>query len=448
MDSEHLVIVGGGFSGSLLAINLIRHGAVRVTLLERVPDRLARGVAYATSRHRHLLNVRAANMSALPDDPQHFVRWLGTNGLGDGASFVPRDLYGRYLGDLLATARAAAGDRLTIRTGDAVAVIPDGQRVSVRLTDGAIDADRAVLALGNLPPHAPPGVDVGALPPGCYIGDPWTGDLTDQLDPDAAVLLFGTGLTAIDVALTLDQSGHRGPIVALSRRGLSPRAHVEGHHPARPRNEKPARALSAMVRAVRNAGASDGWRGAVDGLRPVTQLLWSGADATTRARFLRHLRPYWDVHRHRLSPEVAGRIDAMVGEGRLRFVAGKPVATGPDGAVAWRVRGSDRIEHMTAARVVNCTGPQGDLLRSGEPLLRDVMHRGLVRPDPLRLGIDVDSETHLIGSDGSPHPRLHAIGPMTRGAWWEVVAVPDLRVQAWRLARALTNTHWVGGEGL
>ncbi len=448
MDSEHVVIVGGGFSGSLLAINLVRHGAVRVTLVERVPDRLARGVAYAPSRHRHLLNVRAANMSALPDDPQHFVRWLGANALGDGGSFVPRDLYGRYLGELLATARAAAGDRLTIRTGEAVAAVPDGPRISIRLTDGVIDADRAVLALGNLPPHAPPGVDVAALPPGCYVGDPWAGDLTDGLDPDAAVLLFGTGLTAIDVALTLDQSGHRGPIVALSRRGLSPRAHVDGHHPARPRDEKPARALSAMVRAVRAAGANEDWRSAVDGLRPVTQLLWSGADATTRARFLRHLRPYWDVHRHRLSPEVAARIDAMVAGGRLRFVAGKPVATAPDGTVAWRARGSDRIEHLTAARVVNCTGPQGDLLRSGEPLLRDLMTRGLVRPDPLRLGIDVDPATHLIGRDGVPHPRLHAIGPMTRGAWWEVVAVPDLRVQAWRFARALTNAHWVGGEGL
>jgi uncharacterized NAD(P)/FAD-binding protein YdhS len=183
-------------------------------------------------------------------------------------------------------------------------------------------------------------------------------------------------------------------------------------------------------------------------LRPVTQLLWSGADAATRARFLRHLRPWWDVHRHRLSPQVAGRIATMVDRGQLRFAAGKLVAIDPEGTVAWRARGIDRIDRHPARRIVNCTGPQGDLLRSNEPLLRDLVARGLARPDPLRLGLDVDAATQLIGRDGTAQPRIHAIGPMTRGAWWEVVAVPDLRVQAWRLARALTNAHWVGGEGL
>lgn len=448
MRSEHVVIVGGGFSGSLLAINLVRHDAVRVTLIERVPERLARGVAYSAAGQCHLLNVRAANMSALPDDPQHFVRWLTARDLGDGGSFVARAVYGRYLGDLLDDARETAGARLAIRTGDVVAVRPGPSSVTIKLAGGSIDADRVVLALGNLPPHAPPGIDAAALSQEQYVADPWSGDWTTGLAADAPVVLLGTGLTAIDVALTLDQTGHRGPIVALSRRGLSPRAHADGQPPAHPRDEKPARALSAMVRAVRDTAADRGWRGAVDGLRPVTQLLWSGADAATRARFLRHLRPWWDVHRHRLSPQVAGRIATMVDRGQLRFVAGKLVAIDPGGTVAWRARGTDRIDRHPASRIVNCTGPQGDLLRSNEPLLRDLVARGLARPDPLRLGLDVDAATQLIGRDGTAQPRIHAIGPMTRGAWWEVVAVPDLRVQAWRLARALTNAHWVGGEGL
>jgi uncharacterized NAD(P)/FAD-binding protein YdhS len=443
--TEHIVIVGGGFSGTLLAINLLRFDGPRATLVERAGDRIARGVAYSATEPAHLLNVRAAGMSAFPDDPGHFVRWLDARGAGGGTSFVPRLLYGVYLREALEAVRDA---RLTLVERDVVDLDEGG----VSLADGRrIAADRVVLATGNLPPHTPPGIDPALLPDGRYLDDPWRSAPGEGLGAGDTVLLLGTGLTAIDVALQLDAGGFPGTIVALSRRGLRPRRHRDGLPPAAGETDLPGVSLSWTVRRLRERAAVEGWRAAVDALRPVTQRLWAASDEDTRGRFLRHLRPFWDVHRHRLAPAVAARINAMVAEGRLRFVAGKVVAAQADGAgvaLDWRPRHGDAVDWMTVARIVNCTGPQGDLTRTDDPLLGTLTARGLIRPDRLRLGIDVDAQGRTIDADGVASETLGCIGPMTRGGLWEVVAVPDLRRQAWDLARRLSHAQWVGGEGL
>ncbi|MCP3735263.1 FAD/NAD(P)-binding protein [Sphingomonas sp. RP10(2022)] len=451
MDGEHVAIVGGGFAGTLLAINLMRHDGPRATLIERRRAQVARGVAYSAAHDEHLLNVRAGNMSALPDDPGHFVRWLEAQGLGDAKTFVPRRVYGAYLRGMLDEAVAANPGRLTLVEGEVVALERCEDGVALVGDDGTrIGADVAVLAVGNLPPHTPPGLDPELLPPGCYRADPWAGDIAEGLGEDDTVVLVGSGLTAIDAALMLDASGFSGSVLAISRRGLVPRAHAETV-PQPGLREKPAGGLADLVRGVRGRATAGGWRAAVDELRPVTQMLWGAADAVTRARFLRHLRPYWDVHRHRLAPSVAARVEALCASERLRFAAGKLVAAVADGDGArlrWRPRGSEAVIETRAARIVNCTGPQGDLLRSAEPLLRRLIADGLVRPDALRIGLDVDHESQVIGRDGTGDDRLYCIGPMTRGALWEVVAVPDIRQQNWTLARRLAHAQWVGGEGL
>jgi uncharacterized NAD(P)/FAD-binding protein YdhS len=449
---DHVVVVGGGFSGALFAVNLMRHDGPRVTLIERRHRQLARGVAYSAAHPDHLLNVRAGNMSALPDDPDHFVRWLEARGMGGRKTFVPRTTYGAYLREMLDTTIAQSNGRLVHVEGEVCAIDPVADGVSLVLADGGrIAADTAVLALGNLPPHTPPGLTPDALPAGVYYADPWAADLAEGLGADDTVVLVGTGLTAIDAALLLDAQGFAGHILAVSRRGLSPRRHVDGA-PAHPGvSDKPQGRLTDLVRHVRARAGADGWRGAVDELRPVTQMLWGAASHEVRARFLRHLRPYWDVHRHRLAPAVADRVEALVASGRLRFAAGKIVSAEPHGTGArltWRPRGETDPVVTRAARIVNCTGPQGDLLRSEEPLVQHLLAAGAIRPDPLRLGVDVDAQSRAIRRDGTPDDRIHCIGPMTRGGLWEVVAVPDIRVQSWDLARRLSNAQWVGGEGL
>lgn len=300
----------------------------RATLIERRPNAGA-GLAFGAAHPGHLLNVRAGNMSALPDDPGHFVRWLEAAGHADAAGrFVPRLLYGRYLRELLEETRAREPARLTIVQGE-VAAIERGVRLG--LEDGrAIAADAAVLAIGNLPPHDPPHLDADALGSVRYRADPWAPGLVEGVPADGTILVVGTGLTMVDVVLSLEAQGFGGTIVAMSRRGLVPHVHA-AMPPPRAIAERPAPKASELLGFVRGRAREEGWRGAVDALRPITQSLWQGADGDVRARFLRHLRPWWDVHRHRLAPEVAARIARMRGEGRLRIVAGKPRAFTPVG---------------------------------------------------------------------------------------------------------------------
>ena len=438
MTVRHVAIVGGGYSGALQAINLLRHGTGRVTLIER-EDRLARGVAYSTPHPEHLLNVRAASMSAFAHEPAHFADWLSLHG-GTSHDFAQRRLYGAYLEELLAEAGAAAGERLQRLRGEAVNIAHDGEREVVQLATGeTIAADAAILSVGNLAPPVPNSIPSSLLDR-IYVADPWTTEIAAGLGRDSIVLLIGTGLTSIDAALTLDAAGFEGRILALSRRGLVPRAHAEpGGHPV-PLAQAPEPICSALVRRVRSDAGSMGWRAAIDQLRPVTQQLWASASPAARARFLRHLRPYWDVHRHRIAPEIAAKIERIQREERLRFAAGKITDVSPNGdraAVRWRPRGATDEQQVKVDRIVNCTGPEGNIARAGEPLLRNLVAAGRIRPDVCRIGIDIDASNRTIDASGRPSDSLLAIGPMTRGALWEIVAVPDLRNQTDRLAARL-----------
>jgi uncharacterized NAD(P)/FAD-binding protein YdhS len=194
-----------------------------------------------------------------------------------------------------------------------------------------------------------------------------------------------------------------------------------------------------------------GWRTAVDELRPHTQDLWRRMDIATRRRFLRHLRPYWDVHRHRLAPAVEHKVDALQMENRLRFVAGKVTSAveNEDGVtVEWRSRGTDIKHRVTVKRIINCTGPVSDLTLCDDPLIADLHRGGHIAPAPLGLGLDVNAGGQLRSADGRVQADLLAVGPITRGECWEIVAVPDIRQQVWSLARRLCHSHWVEAEGL
>lgn len=421
-----VAVIGGGAAGTLQALQLQRAGA-DVTLIER-GARPGRGVAYGTTRPEHLLNVPARRMTAFADDPGHFSRWFADHYGGTEESYAPRMVYGDYLAGLLGEAGIAP-----VR-GEAVDV-SDG---AVRLADGReIPADAVVLAPGNFQPATPRGIDPAALGD-VWVEDPWAGGL-DGLGQGDVVLLLGTGLTAVDVALTLDATGYKGRIVALSRRGLAPRVHGLREPMVVARQDLVPTCL-AMLRRVRTRTQEVGWRSAVQELRTVTQWLWEEADAKERRRFLRHLRPWWDVHRHKLAPAVGATIEAMRAEARLAVAGGRLLSVTPveGGAeVAFRLRGSDAVESLRVKRVVNCTGPEGDIANVGEPLLNRLLAAGLIRQDPLRVGIDVDAQCRAIGADGVASCFLSVIGPVTKGTFWESVAVPDIRVQAARVAERL-----------
>jgi uncharacterized NAD(P)/FAD-binding protein YdhS len=434
VSGRHVAVIGAGLSGALQAIHLVQAGIGKVSLIERsrVPGR---GVAYGTDRPEHLLNVPARRMTAFPDRPDHFTQWWSERG-GDDEGYAPRMVYGDYVRAQLAEAMHG----IEIVSGEAVDIEATDAGELVRLADGrTIAADAVVLAPGNLEPAVPGRFDVKALGDG-WVGDPWASDLGDGLGPDDAIVILGTGLTAVDTALTLEARGFTGRILALSRRGLAPRAHEPREPMVAPQDELPT-TCAGLTRRLRRRSTEVGWRSAIHELRSVTQGLWRDAPDAERRRFLRHLRPWWDVHRHRIAPAVGATIARLETEGRLSFAAGKIVVIEPaDGGarLTWRPRGSDALETIEAARIINCTGPEMDIVRAGEPLFDGLIAAGRIRPDPLRIGLDVDWDCRVLSADGAPSPTLSAIGPVTRGTFWESVAVPDIRVQADRVAKRLT----------
>ncbi|WP_114394166.1 FAD/NAD(P)-binding protein [Oleisolibacter albus] len=447
-----VAIVGAGFSGSLLALHLLGAGryAPKILLFERASG-FGKGVAYATGNPSHLLNVRAANMSAFPDRPDHFLDWLrrqpGMEAAGP-ASFVPRATYGAYLQDMLTQAvrQPEAAGRLVLVPDDAAAL--RRQADGLVLTAGVgrdYRVDACVLAIGNLPPETPAVGDWAFYSSPRFHADPWQPGMIAEIGRQDRVLLIGTGLTMVDVVLALQAQGHRGRVHALSRRGLLPRRHPAGATHAVPSAPALPGALSDALHTVRAAiraevAASRDWQPVIDSLRPWTRSLWQGLDTGAKARFLRHLRPWWDVHRHRLSPPVADRIQAMQAAGLLQVTAGRlrhMADTGAAARISWLPRGSERIEEQEVDHVINCAGPGCDLRRARDPLVQDLLASGLVRPDPLHLGLDVSTAGQVISAAGQAVEGVYAIGPVTRGAFWEITAVPDIRVQARDLARML-----------
>lgn len=443
MKAERVIVVGGGFSGLMLAVHLLSDPrGPAVTLIERRPE-FCRGRAYADMGQPWRLNVCAGNMSAFPADPLHFLRWLqARDPAASFHDFAERRVYGDYLQGVLreVAARPDAPTRLTLLCGEAVAAKTTDAAVEVGLADGTtLEGDALVLAVGSGTPLAMPGVE--ALDADRYVADPWSQDVTGGLVTGDSVLLLGSGLTMVDAALALSGVEGLGTIYTLSRRGVLPRAHgVNLPPPPAPAPDLPT-CPAQLLRHVRRHAETVGWRGAVDALRPVSTTLWRSTSDKRRRRFLRHLRPWWDAHRHRLAPELWARLNTLQAAGALHSLAGRLRLAEPtaDGGVevAWRPRGVEADATFRVRRVINCTGLGGVATAAADPLLADLLARGLIRGDAQRLGLEVDRDSRAVGADGRASARLHVLGPLTQGAFWEATAVPDLRNRALLLAEHL-----------
>ena len=458
----HVAVIGGGASGVLLAAHLLRDNrpGLLVTIVEQ-RDELGAGIAYSTNDPDHLLNVRAANMSAFSDQPEHFFQWLSlrveqrTTLLQDfarrlpgarrtppfeGTSFAPRHLYREYLSSLLAPHYETG--RLQLIRARAVALSESGDGVTVRFESGeSIAADHAVLATGNEGPK---------LPPAPWRYDGWSSTPVPNLPADAPVAIVGTGLTMVDWVLTLLHGGHTGSITALSPRGLLPQAHritgaVRLDETAIPSGASLSRITHWLRSEIRRAEAEGGdWRSVIDALRPHTQRLWQALSNADKSRFLRHARPWWDQHRHRVAPDAAEKLKAAEDRGQFRILAGRVRGFEErDGGVdvVLTRRGTQERRALFARAVFECRGRADNVDATENPLIRALLATGQARPDPLHLGLDVTSRLALIGRTGHPSQALSAIGPVTSGVFWEVTAVPDIRVQAAHLAQTLLSSE-------
>jgi uncharacterized NAD(P)/FAD-binding protein YdhS len=396
--------------------------------------RAGHGVAYSTTEPAHLLNVRAEGMSALADDPDHFARRFEAEG-GSRRGFAERRLFGRYLREILETAIGIG--HTEVDHSSAIEARQDDGLWRLALNDGRVLKARALaLAVGNQEPQP---LDAFAGAGERYVNNPWgeeaRGAVRELVDNGSPTLLIGTGLTMVDLALSLDSAGYRGRIVALSRRGQVPRAHADFEPAPVELGALPGGTVLGLWRWLRRRSAEVGWRAAIDSLRAHSHALWQGLDLDQQRRFLRHARPWWDVHRHRIAPQVAARIHDMVAEGRLEIVAGRVLAANPaDGGLEVEIcrRGSDRSSTERFDYVINCTGPLHVMDQTHDPLLRGLLDSGIVRPDHLGIGLQVDERSRA----GN---RLWALGPLTKGRYWEIIAVPDIRGQAAAIAEDIAR---------
>lgn len=438
-----VAVVGGGASGTLLAAHFKHAGAFTQSLaLIEASGRPCRGVAYGTTQPAHLLNVAASNMSAFQNEPGHFVAWLaGVMEGAEPASYAPRVLYGDYLHDVLQDYAPSAAEIVHV-SGLATRLARQDGRWVIHLDGERRMISRAVVfALGNLPPADPIDFPDGA--PARYVSDPWSTPLAGNVPPDAPLLLIGSGLTMVDVVLELRAGGHRGPLHAISRHGRL-------HRPQRPFWPRPhcvlpkegsspvecLRWLRAEMESAKREGYD--WRAVITSMRGCTASIWNQWSTAQKSSFLRHARSLWDMHRHRLAPEVHTAIDALLKDATLRVHAGRilsVVESGGELLVQWRPRGRTETQMLHAAQVINCTGPATDYARVPQPLVAQLRSVGWLTPDPLGLGIETEDDGGLIDRNGRRVPGLFAIGPMCRPRLWESTAIPEIRVQAATLAK-------------
>jgi uncharacterized NAD(P)/FAD-binding protein YdhS len=442
-----IAIIGGGFSGTILACNLARcsQRELSVAILER-KGRPGRGVAYGTQCPEHLLNVPAGNMSAFPDDPDHFVEWLRLHipTLAHSTGFVPRHVFGEYVGEQF---DACAGKSLNLQwlQEEAASLREDDSDAVIQLLSGPeLTAKHVVLATGNFPPNDP--LPMGINERHVYAHYAWSEDALTGIPEAGSILLLGSGLTAIDQVLALHAAGFQGRIYMLSRRGLLPSVHrLCDRWPADWTRALPytARGLLATVRwdakQAHNRGSD--WRAVIDALRPHSQEIWQSLPCDEQRRFLRHVRPYWEVHRHRYAPQVQCVIDELQAANRLNVIAGRVLECryeANSAEVRYCMRNTAEEAMLRVDRIVNCTGAEADFRKLQDPLTRSLISHGLARPDPLSLGLDVDNDGAVVSACGKPSKTIFAIGPLRKGCLWETTAVPEIRVQAKTLAQRLS----------
>ncbi|MEJ0024477.1 MAG: FAD/NAD(P)-binding protein [Rhizomicrobium sp.] len=443
MNRQDVAICGNGAASAALFRALARNaqGPLAVTIVGSGPH-AAKGVAYATEDPAHVLNVPAEKMSADAQEPDQFLAWLAQQQIHvpDWAhSFVPRELYGRYLVDLVEQTRLQFGGKidLNIVSSEVVGLGRQQGGWCVFHAAGVLAADSVVLATGHGPPQPLLQSSDDAVSH-AIVDDPWT---AWSGEPTARVLIVGSGLTAIDTALSLIGRGHRGKIVLMSRHGRLPQIHVAHGVGAALPGPYPVRSsvlLQSLRSAVRRGAPAPEWQAFIDAMRPHWPEVWAALGEADKRRVLRHGLSAFNTHRHRVAPHQGRQMAEAIADGRVEVLRGRLVTlTARCNSVLARIATPTGRLEAVFGRVVNCSGPNSDVERSPGTLLKTLIARGLARPGPANLGIGVDDSNRVLDQDGAAQQGLFAMGALTRGAWWETTAMPEIAQQARRIARAV-----------
>jgi len=457
-SGNKIAIIGGGFCGIMTAVNLFAKSSnpLSITLFNaRYPE--GRGIAYKSYSDKHVLNVACQNMSAFADDADHFLNWCKVHpeyrayGEELGSKFLPRNLYGKYLDDVLKEAlqkKRADISFVTIQEEVVDIEKKDSIYEIISQTGKKITADKIVLATGNHLPAHPSLSDQSYTASPRYFANPWQEAAVSNTEPNETILIIGTGLTMVDVVLGLTVKNFRGKIIALSPSGFNILAHKK-HHPQRDILDElePPFDLNKLFRLfykhVRNARLrGESGETVVDAVRSQTQVIWQQLSTADKKRFMTHLRHLWGVARHRLPGEIHKQIQEMIAENKLEVIAGRiaGITSSKDSlTISVKLKGTDKQEILQVQRVINCTGPQPDISKFDSKLYSNLLTKKMIRPDDMKLGIDASAEGRIIDGTGKESKDLFTLGSLLKGKLWESTAVPELRKQAAQVAELLLN---------
>jgi len=481
---RRVTIVGGGFSGASMAVQLVRASPMPLAITIVEPrERVGPGLAYSATDPDHRLNGPTWSHSIVPDDPGHFTRWSESRSIlrhdsealaADGNVYVRRRDYGEYLADTL-RAHAhwpATGSGVVHLRDHAVETVARSATVALRTAGGRmLESEMLVVATGNPLPRlqAPFARSVADHP--SVIENPLETTRLARIDPQARVLVVGSGLTALDIVSTLVRAGHRGKVVVASRRGLRPRPQpptaqsgraapmpvaaeavaaadapvplerIMGAVPGFLLRDAPptlrgwVRALRARIREVEVQGES--WHKGFDELRDVVWRAWPLLPMREKRRFLRRMRPWYDVHRFRAPPQNDALVRAAEARGGVEFRAARLLSVEPRkaGSIEVRFAGRDAAgEHVECFdAIVNCTGLDVAAGLRANPFLASLVEDGWLRIDEAGIGFAVDANCRAIGADGRAHPALRVIGPPTAGTFGDPLGAMFIAVQIWRM---------------
>jgi uncharacterized NAD(P)/FAD-binding protein YdhS len=446
-----IVIIGGGFSGAVVALNLLnrlRRGCASIVIIEPRPT-LGAGLAYSAADPAHRVNVPASRLLVLAEAPGAFEAWFRDSGasaqdpealLEDGRAYPRRAVFGGYVDGLLRDAIGApdapAFAHIKCR---AVRAISSGGQYLVDLETGeTVVGDVLVLAVSHPSPSVP-----GPFRPlaehAKFIADPWVPNALGVISQHDRVLIIGTALSTADVIASLKDSGHIGKIVAISRRGLVSRLRkMQQKEIFGDFASKPSRTALALLRAVRGTVAKaeasgSSWGAVMDAARAQGLTIWTALPPAEKRRFLRHVRPFWDVHRYQVAPQLAAITDAQCAAGKLAIRAARlQMADFRDDKfhVRLKYREASAPETEVFDAVVNCTGPAHGTVMETNPVLASLGAAGLLRADPYGLGVDTDFSARVLGSDGQAIPDIFVAGPLARAAFGELMGLPQVSEHA------------------
>jgi uncharacterized NAD(P)/FAD-binding protein YdhS len=447
---QRITIIGGGASGTLLAVNLIKNSGenpIEINLVEK-SKAIGRGVAYSTAEDVHLLNVPAAKMGAFPDDIEHFHRWLAANDYDYApGDFVSRRLYGEYLREVFADAIAGKNCNVSLNLIDdeAIDVLTDKDSALVLLASGEVlPSHRVVLAFGNFLPPDLPAENRDYTNSEKYFRNAWSEKIPEKIAPDDEITIIGTGLSAVDAILTLHRRGHTGKITAISKHGWFPAVHAAAkpYQPLCEELEQQTTTLGVLKTVRRHCSRADNWRSVIDALRPSTQKTWLRLPIEEKRKFMRHLRRIWEVSRHRMPPQCAQILNKMQDEGKLKIRRGKIQNIEINGG-KFRVHylSSNEDKSFSTDAIINCIGAESDFGKIEFTLVKSLIERGDIVPDELALGLAATPDGKIISRENQISGVLRTLGTALRGVLWESTAMPEIRAQARTLSLNLLETR-------